>query len=200
MMNIIKIDEEAHSLLEKWRKENQSLIRRCALFDAFYFEKYKVEYVGSDIFFYAENHNRFFEIKASDSIGALFRVKMSPDELGEHDYISQVFPNKNRFGKLSDAEYGAIVPMVKQCMLNSLTVNALLIYGNLIEPCERKISANAITYGNHKIFTIRSYNGYPYAVSTRAHKSPEGVFQVRGHFRRYKNGKVIWVNEFFKGV
>ena len=199
-MNIVRIDEEAHSLLENWRKENQELIRRCEMFDAFYFEKYKIEYVGSAVFFYVENHNRFLEIKAYDDMGAFFKVKMLPDELGEHDYISQVFPNKGRFGKLSQSEYDMILPVIKQCMLNALTVNALLIYGNIVEPCNRKISANAVTYGKHKIFTIRNYNGNPYAVSTRSHKSPEGVFPVRGHFRRYKDGKVIWIDEYFKGV
>lgn len=30
--------------------------------------------------------------------------------------------------------------------------------------------------------------------------TPEGVFQVRGHFRRYPTGKVIWIDGFMKGV
>ena len=32
------------------------------------------------------------------------------------------------------------------------------------------------------------------------HRSPEGVFQVRGHFRRYQTGKVIWIDGYLKGV
>lgn len=31
------------------------------------------------------------------------------------------------------------------------------------------------------------------------HKSPEGVFSVRGHYRHYKSGKVVWIAEYSKG-
>ena len=31
------------------------------------------------------------------------------------------------------------------------------------------------------------------------HASPKGIFTVRGHYRRYKSGKVVWINEFKKG-
>lgn len=34
----------------------------------------------------------------------------------------------------------------------------------------------------------------------RKKDNPEGVFQVRGHFRRYQTGKVIWIDGFMKGV
>lgn len=32
------------------------------------------------------------------------------------------------------------------------------------------------------------------------HRSPAGQFNVRGHFRHYQDGKVIWISEFTKGV
>ena len=32
-----------------------------------------------------------------------------------------------------------------------------------------------------------------------SHASPGGIFSVRGHFRHYKNGKVIWISEYRKG-
>lgn len=31
------------------------------------------------------------------------------------------------------------------------------------------------------------------------HKSPNCMFNVRGHFRHYKSGKIVWINEFVKG-
>ncbi len=31
------------------------------------------------------------------------------------------------------------------------------------------------------------------------HASPSGVFTVRGHYRHYKSGKVVWIPEFKKG-
>lgn len=32
------------------------------------------------------------------------------------------------------------------------------------------------------------------------HRSPKGVFGVRGHFRHYKSGKVVWIAEYTKGT
>lgn len=32
-----------------------------------------------------------------------------------------------------------------------------------------------------------------------SHAHPEGTFSVRGHFRHYKNGRVIWIAEYVKG-
>ena len=31
------------------------------------------------------------------------------------------------------------------------------------------------------------------------HRSPQGTFNVRGHFRHYKDGKVVWISEYSKG-
>lgn len=32
-----------------------------------------------------------------------------------------------------------------------------------------------------------------------SHSSPKGIFSVRGHYRHYKSGKVVWIAEFTKG-
>lgn len=41
----------------------------------------------------------------------------------------------------------------------------------------------------------------PYTLGTLPihHRSPRGIFSVRGHYRHYKNGKVVWINEYQKG-
>lgn len=31
------------------------------------------------------------------------------------------------------------------------------------------------------------------------HASPKGEFSVRGHYRHYKSGKIVWINEYRKG-
>lgn len=33
-----------------------------------------------------------------------------------------------------------------------------------------------------------------------SHASPSGIFTVRGHFRHYKSGKVVWVESYKKGT
>lgn len=32
------------------------------------------------------------------------------------------------------------------------------------------------------------------------HRSPQGVFSVRGHFRQYKSGKRVWIEPYKKGT
>lgn len=32
------------------------------------------------------------------------------------------------------------------------------------------------------------------------HASPKGIFTVRGHYRQYKNGRRIWIEEYKKGT
>lgn len=33
-----------------------------------------------------------------------------------------------------------------------------------------------------------------------SHASPKGIFSVRGHWRHYKNGNIVWVSEYKKGT
>lgn len=33
-----------------------------------------------------------------------------------------------------------------------------------------------------------------------SHRSPRGSFSVRGHYRHYKSGKVVWIDEYQKGT
>ena len=48
-------------------------------------------------------------------------------------------------------------------------------------------------------YIIRFDREKPVLVRTGGHMSPSCIFSVRGHFRHYKNGKVVWIDEFVKG-
>lgn len=61
-------------------------------------------------------------------------------------------------------------------------------------------TVNARSDGEDKHYFVKEYQGNVYAVSSHTHKSPEGIFSVRGHFRKYKSGKVIWIDEYLKGT
>lgn len=44
-------------------------------------------------------------------------------------------------------------------------------------------------------------SGKSLSVSPRgSHASPKGIFSVRGHWRHYKNGNIVWVSEYKKGT
>mgnify|MGYP000799918884 FL=1 len=49
-------------------------------------------------------------------------------------------------------------------------------------------------------YILRSINGALSAVPRGSHASPRGIFTVRGHYRHYKSGKVVWVSEYQKGI
>ena len=49
-------------------------------------------------------------------------------------------------------------------------------------------------------YIIRRCNGTILAAPSGSHKSPGGTFTVRGHYRRYKSGKVVWIAEYKKGT
>lgn len=40
----------------------------------------------------------------------------------------------------------------------------------------------------------------PHIAVKGSHSSPQGIFSVRGHYRRYKSGKVIWIAQYTKGT
>lgn len=78
--------------------------------------------------------------------------------------------------------------------------NAFLWYGNFLDRDKREFSAVGTNRNGNKTIVFRPFQNQLYAASVGHHRSPEGVFQVRGHFRRYKTGKVIWIDGFMKGV
>lgn len=49
-------------------------------------------------------------------------------------------------------------------------------------------------------YILRSDKNGTRIASKNRHASPKGVFGVRGHYRHYKNGKVVWISEFQKGT
>lgn len=57
-----------------------------------------------------------------------------------------------------------------------------------------KRSTEAVTYIILRKGTTRKQGGH-----RGSHAKKQGVFSVRGHFRHYKSGKVVWIAEFVKG-
>lgn len=48
------------------------------------------------------------------------------------------------------------------------------------------------TYILHRAGTTAPQGGH--------HRSPQGIFTVRGHYRRYRTGKTVWIKEYRKGT
>lgn len=64
--------------------------------------------------------------------------------------------------------------------------------------------------GSHKQYIPGNKNRPTYILRRRTeklrgslgghHASPKGIFSVRGHYRQYKTGKTVWINEYKKGT
>lgn len=52
---------------------------------------------------------------------------------------------------------------------------------------------------NRATYILHRRNEAAHAALGGHHASPKGIFTVRGHYRRYKSGKVVWIQEYKKG-
>lgn len=86
---------------------------------------------------------------------------------------------------------------------------ALMAFGRPAErePTERRETApHKPTKGRkarnpkRTTYILRQENGALTAAPRGSHASPGGIFSVRGHFRHYKNGRVVWIAEYKKGA
>lgn len=201
-MNVFIVDPAAHELLEAWRTSHVELARQAISEDVWFFDRFEIRYrcSGWDISVYAERHRSFFELKLYDDIGRICTLKLMPSAAPGEDIRAKVLPCRSRSDGLDTSKDG-LGDIIRQVMLNAISINALLLFGNLIEPSERRVSAGSVSYdGGDRTFVFKPYKDTCYAVAAGSHRSPEGVFPVRGHFRRYKDGKVVWIESYFKGT
>ncbi len=54
--------------------------------------------------------------------------------------------------------------------------------------------------GRRVTYILRQDNGVLVAAPKGSHASPKGTFTVRGHYRHYASGKVVWIAEYKKGT
>lgn len=92
------------------------------------------------------------------------------------------------------------------------TLMALMTYGRLKpaeeprSPREPKPSKKVAQKRPHKppskrvTYILRQDNGALIAAPKGSHASPRGEFTVRGHYRHYASGKVVWIAEYRKGT
>lgn len=101
---------------------------------------------------------------------------------------------------------------IQSIMTTYASTMALLAYGNEITRPAKQISHRTETNKpnpNKKKPKKSKSSGITYVLrrdsKTAAimphgkHRSPQGTFNVRGHFRHYKDGKIVWVEEYSKG-
>ena len=189
MSNQIFIDKESYEALNEWTAQN----KKYALIDDYFFKKCELIFQKSSVVAYAEVKKNN-EVRINVKLGRVqaVKVKIIRTPGGENDY--QIGYNLCT-DEISNEE---VAPIIQTVANTFLMVNGFLIFGNMLE--NREIKAVGKNKGESKVIVFRKYKERFYAIPVRAHRSPEGVFSVRGHIRHYKNGKTIWIDSFLKGV
>ena len=97
--------------------------------------------------------------------------------------------------------------MFRDCLTLYCSLMALMAYGSPVQAPKESIQRNAkphnaVSRSNSPRTTyILRHSGNAISVVTEgSHASPRGEFNVRGHFRHYKSGKVVWISEYCKGT
>ena len=101
--------------------------------------------------------------------------------------------------------------MIQSIMTVYASTMALLAYGNETTRPSKQVVHKAIDNkpkSNKKsakskptgvTYVLRQDSKNAVIIPHGKHRSPQGTFNVRGHFRHYKDGKIVWIEEYSKG-
>lgn len=194
-MDIIHIDVASYDKLMNWQEENRELVKAIAPYNKYYFRRAEVVFTDSNIVGYFDFKRDLLRlrIKRNKKQIANCHIVPTPDDF-DNDYgiYFDLMVNDESL------PYDDACKVIQVVANTYIAYNALLIYGNLVDGSS--ITPRARTEGGDKHYFLKEYDNKIYAVSSHAHRSPEGIFSVRGHFRKYKSGKVIWIDEYLKGT
>lgn len=191
MNNIIHIDEKSHDILNRWSTENKQIIKDFVRSKHYYFDKCVLTFEDTYIVYFTVAKNKVKWSCKKDKVQILKGSIIDPIQ-GDTSDIGIRYHITTR--ELT-AEFAAYLTQI--FVSDFLAVNSIFYFGNIVDS-NAKLQAR--TVDNDKHYFVREYNGRIYAVNSHNHRSPEGVFGVRGHFRKYKNGKIIWIDEYLKGT
>lgn len=190
-MNTIYIEESAYSYLREWADKDKL---KCSLAEPF-FSKCEIRKKDNPEFvLYVESKGleRKFSLKINKKLFAKGEFHPTPE--GPNNF-------QMHYQLAEETETSQEQLNVMMILITSYVhTNAFLWYGNFLDRDKREFSAVGKNQKGNKTIVFRPFQNQLYAASVGRHRSPEGVFQVRGHFRRYQTGKVIWIDGFMKGV
>lgn len=190
-MNTIYIEESAYSYLREWADKDRL---KCSLAEPF-FRKCEIRKKDNPecvLYVESKGFERKFSLKINKKLFA--KGEFSPTPEGKNDF--QIHYKLAEEDEMSQEQLNVMMFLVT----SYVHTNAFLWYGNFLDRDKREFSAVGKNQKGDKTIVFRPFQNQLYAASVGHRRSPEGVFQVRGHLRRYKTGKVIWIDGFMKGV
>ena len=99
---------------------------------------------------------------------------------------------------------------IQSCLTLYASIVALMVYGEKANTDIKERRSQNDETGRSNGKKKKQKGGYTYILRHRGvsvyvgghgtHASPKGEFSVRGHYRHYKSGKTVWINEYQKGT
>ena len=190
-MDKIELTREDIEALLEWRDEHKSLVRSLpaplkAVEISFKHNSYRIKGIrkGDQLTLYVSNDG--------ENLG---RAEM---QIGEN---GQLIRRKTTL-KIDEEDFQSTLTVY--CSLMALMVYWSGEQKQVELPKEKKPHAgnkSAPTKRKQKVtYILQRRNGELYAAPKGSHASPKGIFSVRGHYRHYKSGKVVWISEYKKGT
>lgn len=191
-MNKVILKTEDIEYLMKWRDQHKDLVRQspCPM------KSCQLRFPDVDTIVIAH----------ADGSTIRFDVMFGSEPIGRVEFEKTIFGlcklKKNKTKLKTDGVQGILT------VYSSLM--ALFVYGRgtidypLLEDGEKK-SRTAHGKGRKKAQVqsttyILSHIGNELLPTVKgSHRSPSCTFSVRGHYRHYKNGNVVWIQEYVKG-
>ena len=191
MDRIILSNHDIESLLS-WRDQNKELIRK----NAAPFRGILLEFPESNI-----------EIKAYNDAGKIaFYIRINSSSAGKIEGLQLaggLFKARKNSTKLKSDDVQSIITVYASLM-------ALIVYHTpeaaaaaeerqrQKKPKKAKSGAQRSKKGITYLFSSTSAG--PRILQQGHHKSPAGVFTVRGHYRKYQDGRTVWIKPYKKGT
>lgn len=201
MDKVIFKDDDVNRLLE-WRDtgNNAELVRRCpmpckAIQMVFPDTQISIKCIRKkwdEVTFQVNEQGRSVgAIKIVILITGGYKIKQQPKHYNDENVMSVATVY---FSLIALMTYGDGV---------EYTPKELDVLDSVVEKDDKKLNKYvphtkkqpSITYLLH-----RGANGRISVGSKGHHNSPRGEFKVRGHFRHYENGSVVWISEYKKGT
>jgi hypothetical protein len=190
MDRIILSGADVETLLS-WRDQNKDLIRRNpAPFKGILLEfpETKIEIkaynnAGKIAFYLQVDDSKAGKITGRQMPGGLLRVQKNTTKL-KSDAVQSII-----------TVYASLMAFI---VYNEPETAAAAAERHQERPKKKKNAAQRSKKGI--TYLIKRTSSGPRIMPRGHHSSPAGVFSVRGHYRKYKNGKTVWIAPYTKGT
>ena len=193
-MNKVILKENDLEFLLRWRDAHKDLVRLSVN----PVHAIRIECVDSGYAITGIRNDRRLDLVVNKSGRSWGKVSFEIMENG----FCRLIEDK---AKLREEDRQAVLTVYCSVIAFMVFGNETIEYADVYEPttnADKKPTKKSAKKARQKGYTyILDHSGKAVRMKIQgSHASPKGMFSVRGHYRHYRNGKVVWVAEYTKGT